>query len=421
MDESPMELFRKQALNAHNTRLRGDVMALPKVSHWLLTSALLLWLGLCVYWLITAQYARKETVRGWLKPTAGETRVYSDTTGIIKSMLVEEGDQVSAGQPLAVINGDRILPGGDRLEEILLREFEVQRAALENQLARHQSIYQQRVLELKQRVNAAERELAMIRMQIDSSADALTLMQARHEREIALHQQGFLSEAAVQNAKAQLFAANRDHQQLLRGELQQQNLLNQLETQHLLLPQESSNSQDALLARLSELAQQVARLHGQRAQVVTAPRAGIVHDLRRTVGQRAPGAQGSLLTLLPSESKLCIELLLPVSAAGFVKSGQPLRLRYDAFPYQKFGSYQGTVERVSDTVSLPAELASSPIATAEPMYRVTARLDSAAVQAFGQQVALKSGMTLSADIRLSQRSLLQWLLEPLYSLRGRYL
>ena len=55
------------------------------------------------------------------------------------------------------------------------------------------------------------------------------------------------------------------------------------------------------------------------------------------------------------------------------------------------------------------------------MYRVTARLDSAAVQAFGQQIALKSGMTLSADIRLSQRSLLQWLLEPLYSLRGRYL
>ena len=98
MGESPMELFRKQALNAHNTRLRGDVMALPKVSHWLLTSALLLWLGLCVYWLITAQYARKETVRGWLKPTAGETRVYSDTTGIIKSMLVEEGDQVSAGE-----------------------------------------------------------------------------------------------------------------------------------------------------------------------------------------------------------------------------------------------------------------------------------------------------------------------------------
>jgi membrane fusion protein len=55
----------------------------------------------------------------------------------------------------------------------------------------------------------------------------------------------------------------------------------------------------------------------------------------------------------------------------------------------------------------------------EPVYRITATLDNQTVDAYGQQVALRPGMLLSADIQLDKRSLLEWLLAPLYSLKGR--
>jgi membrane fusion protein len=93
-------------------------------------------------------------------------------------------------------------------------------------------------------------------------------------------------------------------------------------------------------------------------------------------------------------------------------------LRYQAFPYQRFGSYQGRVAEISRSIVLPNETAlPSPIA--EPAYRVTVTLDSQFVQAYGRNLSLQAGMLLDASIWLERRRLYEWLLDPLYSLRGR--
>ena len=114
-----------------------------------------------------------------------------------------------------------------------------------------------------------------------------------------------------------------------------------------------------------------------------------------------------------------MHLLIPVRSVGFIESGQSLAIRYDAFPYQKFGIYQGKVSQLSKTLLLPNELLNAPTLVNEPVYRVTALLDKPNVQAYGKDFSLKPGMTLSADISLGDRSLIQWLLEPIYSLKGR--
>ena len=60
-----------------------------------------------------------------------------------------------------------------------------------------------------------------------------------------------------------------------------------------------------------------------------------------------------------------------------------------------------------------------PITLQEPVYRLRAQLDTQFAQAFGKDFNLKSGMLFEADIMLEQRTLIKWLLEPLYSLKGR--
>tara|TARA_B100000929_G_scaffold260990_1_gene225517 strand:+ start:31 stop:234 length:204 start_codon:yes stop_codon:yes gene_type:complete len=61
----------------------------------------------------------------------------------------------------------------------------------------------------------------------------------------------------------------------------------------------------------------------------------------------------------------------------------------------------------------------SPVPIQEPVYLVRAELNSRKIEAYGQELSLKIGMTLSADIKLKDRSLLEWLLEPLYTLHGK--
>ena len=73
---------------------------------------------------------------------------------------------------------------------------------------------------------------------------------------------------------------------------------------------------------------------------------------------------------------------------------------------------------VSPTVWSPGDKV-GPLMVREPAYRITAALDKQSVEAMGQQIPLRSGMLVNADILLEKRSLLEWIFEPVLQLRGR--
>ena len=124
------------------------------------------------------------------------------------------------------------------------------------------------------------------------------------------------------------------------------------------------------------------------------------------------------MSLIPQGAQLVAELLLPTRSAGFVKSGDEARLRFDAFPYQRFGFLESHVSRIDKALLLDGE-ARVPVTLSEPVYRIRTTLSKQDMLAYGDTFPLKSGMLLEADIVLDRRSLLDWLLDPIYSLQGR--
>ena len=109
---------------------------------------------------------------------------------------------------------------------------------------------------------------------------------------------------------------------------------------------------------------------------------------------------------------------MPTRAIGFVTKGKEVSLRYEAFPFERFGQYRGVIADVSQTVWSPGEKV-GPLTIREPAYRITAKLDQQSVIAMGQEIPLRSGMLVNADILLEKRSLLEWIFEPVLQLRGR--
>jgi membrane fusion protein len=109
-------------------------------------------------------------------------------------------------------------------------------------------------------------------------------------------------------------------------------------------------------------------------------------------------------------------------------------LRYQAYPYQKFGHYEGKVVSVSRSAVSPGELpqqlagiasvtgvAAGPGARAgEPVYLITVSLERQTVDAYGNAVPLQPGMQLTADVALETRRLYEWVLEPLYTISGNW-
>jgi membrane fusion protein len=124
-----------------------------------------------------------------------------------------------------------------------------------------------------------------------------------------------------------------------------------------------------------------------------------------------------LLTIVPA-SNLQAQLVAPSSAVGFVAPGERVLLRYDAFPYQKFGQYWGTVTGVSQAGLSDEEVKSLPIeAQKATYYRVAVKPDNAYVNVYGREQPLRASMQVAAYVLLDRRPLYQWILEPLYSLR----
>jgi membrane fusion protein len=203
---------------------------------------------------------------------------------------------------------------------------------------------------------------------------------------------------------------------LVRQQLDTRQQLDAARQQLAQLPLDAAAKRNDTERQLAGIAQSMAQNELQRAVVLRAPRDGTVSAVLPKPGQMVSAGQ-SLLSILPAGSALQAQLLVPSRAIGFIDPGSRVVLRYEAFPYQKFGQQYGQVTDVSRSA-----LNSSEIATLigqqsqQPLYRVQVKLDEQFVLAYGHKEPVKPGMTLQADILMDRRSLLEWVFEPLYGM-----
>lgn len=158
-------------------------------------------------------------------------------------------------------------------------------------------------------------------------------------------------------------------------------------------------------------------MSSERAYQLRSPIDGRVTAIQGAVG-RAVEMPLPLMTIVPTRTDLKVSLFAPSRAIGFVEEGQEVRVLYDAFPYQRYGSGEATIRQVSRTAIAPADL-QAPFRFDEPVYYVEASLRRQTVTAFGRDHHLQPGMTLRANIILDRSSFADWLFRPLRAVMKR--
>jgi membrane fusion protein len=184
-------------------------------------------------------------------------------------------------------------------------------------------------------------------------------------------------------------------------------------------PVEHQNLLDTLRRELASVNQQIKQVRVSSQFVVYAPVSGKIANRNVFTGAQVLHSR-ALVTIVPAESLLFAWLLIPSRAAGFATVGHQVRLMYDSFPYQQFGTQRGEIVSISDSAISKLEVAGLHLLdSSEPVFIAKVRLAKDTVTAFGNERALQVDMLLTADIVLAKRSILEWVLEPLYALRGR--
>jgi membrane fusion protein len=177
------------------------------------------------------------------------------------------------------------------------------------------------------------------------------------------------------------------------------------------LPVETARAISGLKSERSRLQQQITEQRSARYVVLKSPISGKLASVEVHEGGAILPNQ-LLATVLPLDLRMMAEVFVPSSAVGFIKPGQPVRLTYDAFPRQKFGTFAGHVDSVSDFVLMPSEVPQT-FYPREATFKVKIRLLSDSVAINTGDAPLRPGMLLAAEIVLERRSLAEWLLEPL--------
>jgi len=409
-------LFRQEAIEFQQHHRQWGELALlqplsTKIMTWFITTVV----AVVLAFLFLGHYARKETVVGYLTPVAGTSKVFIPQQGTITEIYVKEGQEIKKGQPLFAVETSQIAANGQDVNTTMLDTLESQRNLLTNQIAAEQERTKSEQERLTALIGGLETEISQLQAQIELQNEQIRVSDGLVSSVTGLRAKGYISELEF---KQRELAALEQKQKL--NSLNQQFAArhNQLtETRYSLhqLPTVMAQKIQSLRSELSTTEQRIAEINGRRAYIIRAGAVGRVSTLQATVGQFADPRRLQL-EIVPSDSVLQAELFVPTRAIGFVRPGQKVKMKYEAFPYQKFGTYTGQIIKVSHTIVTSAD-ASGPIALREPVYRVTASLERTDIDAYGEKIPLQADMLLSADIILEHRSLVGWLLDPLLSVR----
>lgn len=403
-----------------------------------------LFLFVFVSWSIWADFDIVVSAPGVATPSSKTKAIQSIDAGRILSIHVKDGDNIEAGK--VVVQLDSTLTGADRVKsEHESDEAHLDVLRLSAQLAgdssfdassidvskssfdRHKHLLQSRVEEHEYKISLLMQEVASKRAELRSTVAlvekieaTIPMLQQRLSMREKLLSEGFISEMIVIESRLEV-SSQISELAVQRGKIKE--VESALRVAELAVKQAQSEYISRVSAELSDaqrrlsLGQQevVKASYREDFQSLTSPIDGVVQQLSvHTIGGVVAAGQ-QLMTVVPNEGGIEIELKLPNKDVGFLAVGMPVVVKLDSFEFTKYGALEGMVQWIGADAIKDEMLGSYYPA------RVVLKSDMLPVAVNGVNPRVRIGMTVTADINIGQRKAYEFFLGPLLKYRGESL
>lgn len=413
------QLFRDSAVRHKLTKSSGTVLNYSRWTRPVAAASAALSVGL-LFLIVFGHYTRAVAISGYLVPEGGILRVFAPQPGVIVEKRVKSGDHVAKGQVLFVLSSDREGREQAPVYALATATLRDRRATMADTIEKTRSIQAAELVRLKERRQEAierrallDQKIAILTDEINLRATILERKKSLADRKLGTLDQSEQVELGLLDQKAQLSGL-----QLDRASLTQE--LSTLDSDLVVKPLQQRNELSALQRDLSSLDQQLAESETRGENAIVAPESGVLTVDLATIGQSVTPSQ-PLAVIQPEGAALQVHLFAPSRAVGFVKPDDRVNLRYQAFPYQKFGQQDGRVRSIARTALSATELASLNLPQqdqSEPLYRIVVEPRRQAIEVYGRQTPLQAGMSVDAYVLQETRAIYEWMLEPLLSVHS---
>ena len=404
-------------------------------------------LGLFAAALLWAAFGRLDIIavaQGKLVPQNFIQVVQPADAGIIKELLVREGDEVKAGQALVRMDtsvseaDNRSLQNELDVRSLQLRRIDAELAgiAFPRQAADPPALYEQVQAQFRARRQAYQDQLdaeraVLAKAQADHRSAAE--IESKLKRTLPLHKDQAESwdQLAKEGFAGRLLALDKQRayieseQELRAQEHAIASLGASIEQSQKRIAQITSNYRQQLQNERVEAEAQYHRLqqnwdkqqHRHTLLELRAPQDALVKDLAtHTVGS-VVSTGTILMTLVPHNKPVLAEVWVSHLDAGFVRPGQLARVKFTTYAFQKYGMVEGRVQHISpdatDAADVRQDRKKDDQSVPNQGYRTLVALATPVLERDGRQYKLSPGMQVSAEVNLGSRTVLEYLLSPI--------
>lgn len=417
-------LFRREVSQHLQARHEGQVLLVTGWPLWMTLCATGILMTALVLFLLFGSFTRRVTVSGEVTTWPHTVNLFAPEQGVVSRLLVTTGQVVTPGTPLYRLDTSRVSPDGNLSDTT--------RALLRGQLQQADEVIAQLLKNKKATLDGLTEQLAQTQQALQTSdamvasaTEGMGVMRRNMENYDRFLKRGLVT-ADQQNNQRYLYYQQQSVWHSLNSQrLQQNQQLLSIRSDRVTKAADFDSQIAQYRIRREDTARQLAEATAGGLRVITAPSAGRISSLSVTEGQMVNSGD-SLVQLVPAVNPVMrLVLWLPGDSIPFVHPGDPVNIRYAAYPSDKYGQFPGTVDSVSSAPVTPGELATQASAPrqqngqpAEGWFKAVIRLHPEGMRYQGRMLPLTAGMQAQATLFLENRPLWQWMFTPFSSLKN---
>jgi membrane fusion protein len=402
------DLYRKEAIEYKRFYWKGKALLLAGLPAWLVTLLSLIFLIALVATIIFCKFTQRIDVRGEVITLPHSINVFSPQQGFVVTQYVKVGEIVKKGQPLYELDVSRNTTSGNVSES--------QIESINEKIINANDIIKKLKKNKDETLNALDSQIKNVKDSLKETNHMLANTQAglRKMYENLSNYDKYLKNGLITKDQynyqhSLYFQQQSNYQSLISQQMQLDTQVTQINSDRVTKAADFDNQISNQYNQINDYKNQLIESNASGNVVIKATANGKVESLAVTKGQMVENGS-SLAQIKPTgDVEYYLILWLPNNSIPYIKPGDTINIRYDAFPADKFGQFPGKVLSISSMPASRQELS-------EYTNVSNGTIKHKSFNYKGKTLTLSNGLKAQAVVFLEERPLYMWMFTPFYKI-----
>lgn len=415
------KLYRTKAIEYKRHHWRGKALLLAGLPAWLIVLLSTLFLIALIVAVIFCKFTQRIDVKGEVITLPHSINVFSPQQGFIIKQYVKIGDLVKKNQPLYEIDVSRNTSSGN----VSAAQVE----SINEKIYNSEEIIKKLVHNKKQTLNALNEQL---KTSTDSLKVTIRMLQNTQAGLKKMHDNlasydkylsdGLITKDQYNYQHSLYFQQQSAYQSLVSQKMQLESQITQLNSDKVTKAADFDNQISSQYNQTNDYKNQLIESNANGNLIVKATADGRIESLSATQGQTVDNGS-SLAQIKPiGNVEYYLILWLPNNSIPYLKIGDSINIRYDAFPADKFGQFPGEIISISSMPASRQEMSeytnvnNGSTQQELALYKAIVKIKDKEFSYKGKTLSLSNGLKAQAVVFLEERPLYMWMFTPIYKI-----